>query len=458
VGPNSLSVGLRSVDGVVGFAHKATSVGQEVAEGISRASLAATKAGLRAAGAQEGELLRCTIGTEAAEAVTAVEAMVRRFAGPLQTVPLSELVAAARAWGAMQQAAMAVQETPLGEVAALPELSERWMRFTAATFGAAWFAGLVEGFSVSAAARARAVSAQGGEPGAVALAFAGVEGCVEVLAFEQSTRELYAPGYLAAVDYEHEAVVVALRGTSSMADTLADLVCEPAVVQLGGLDGIAHGGMLKAAQRLDATLASLVEAGLAKLAPTRRSDSPLRVRICGHSLGAGVAALLAALWRDAGRFPGVDVRCLALACPQVLDARLAAAVGNHTTSVVLGDDLVPRLSLATAHDLREVLLRLWKPTSYGLPSSLGAQEALEAAERGEADRLAAAHATLRHVACTSPNRLFPAGRLLHLAPGRPPRAVGHEAVDELRITQDMAAAHMPRRYLLALQEAATLAG
>merc|ERR1712151_925708 len=114
----------------------------------------------------------------------------------------------------------------------------------------------------------------------------------------------------------------------------------------GGLDGVAHGGMLLAARRVDSVVAAIAEDGLAKLAPEQRK----RIMVCGHSLGAGVAALLVALWRDAGRFAGVDVQCLAFACPQILNQQLAATLSNHTTSVIAGQDLVPRLSLASAKD------------------------------------------------------------------------------------------------------------
>lgn len=64
--------------------------------------------------------------------------------------------------------------------------------------------------------------------------------------------------------------------------------------------------------------------------------------LVGHSLGAAVCAVLAALLLD--RFPGI--RCWAYGCPSCVgdllagDYRLRAAV----TSVVLHDDVIPRLT------------------------------------------------------------------------------------------------------------------
>jgi len=458
VGPNAISSGLHGVGSVVTVAHRLTSAGQDLTESIAKSSLGATKAGLRAAGAREGEVLRLMIGEEAAEAVLAVEALVRSFAGPMSGLAMTDVISAARAWAVLQNAGSSLAQP--GEEVALPDHCERWLRFTAAAFGAAWFAGLVDGFSPSAVARTRTARLRSGSEGDMALAAAGIEGRVEVLAFEQSTVGLFRPGYLAAVDYENDLVVISLRGTSSVSDALADLVCQPVPLTLGGLDGIAHEGMLRAAQRLESVLAALAEQGLDRLqANGRHAEQPqARVLICGHSLGAGVAALVAALWRDGGRLPGVDVRCLAFACPQILDVRLAAALSNHTTSIVVGDDMVPRLSLATATDLRSAMLLLAKPADFGADPSLHMQNVLASADRGEADRLVDAYVGIRHAACTSPNRMFPPGRLLHLVPGQPPRACCPSAFDELCISQDMAMAHLPRRYLVAIEEASLRRG
>mmetsp|Transcript_23906 Transcript_23906/g.59557 ORF Transcript_23906/g.59557 Transcript_23906/m.59557 type:complete len:511 (+) Transcript_23906:126-1658(+) len=451
-GPNPVSSVLQGVGGVVGFAHAATITGQDVAHAITRASLRTAKSGLEAAGARQGELLRLTIGSEAADAVMVVERLASRLAIPEADVP--QLLSAASAWGALQKASAEAAEQQLAvEAAELPENSERWLRFAAATFGDVWLAGLLDGISVSSIARAQAVRQQGGSVADAAIACAGLEGHVEVLAFEQSTRELFAPGYLVAVDHGFDTVVVALRGTSSVADALADLNCEPTALELGGHEGTAHDGMLRAARHLEGTLAALAASGLARI----ETEGPRRIIICGHSLGAGVAALLAALWRDSGRFAGIDVRCIAFACPQVLSAELALAQSNHTTSVVMGDDLVPRFSFATAQDLRRATLVLSDPEAYGLPQQFNTQELLAAESRGDTNDLAAAYYAVRPVVCTSPGRLFPPGRLVHILPSGV-RSISQRDVDELRISRDMASAHMPRRYLLAVQGVAASEG
>jgi len=132
------------------------------------------------------------------------------------------------------------------------------------------------------------------------------------------------------------------------------------------------------------------------------------------------------------------------------------AQSNHTTSVVVGDDLVPRFSFATTEDLRNVALILSDPAAHGLSGSHSAAALLATDARGDAEGLAAAYAAIRPLACIAPGRLFPSGRLVGLSdPGGPaPRALAQGDVDELRISADMASSHMPRRYLLAVQAVA----
>jgi len=383
--------------------------------------------------------------------------LVQRFAAPMATAASpAQLLNAAAAWGALQHARARTRprrRVP-AEEAALPGHAERWLRFTASTFGTAWFAGLLDGFSLSAAQRASAARQRGGGPAEAALACAGVDGNVEVIAFEQRTNELFAPGYLVAVDHDHGVAIVALRGTSSVSDALSDLTCKPASVQLGGHSGLAHDGMWRAAERLEGKLAELAEEALGRLVA---GVGARRVIITGHSLGAGVAALVAAQWRDRGRFAGGAVECVAFACPQVLDAELAQAQSNHTTTVIFGDDMVPRFSLATAHDLRAAMLLLSDPASGGLSASFGADAILDLQTRGEEDTLAAASDVVRPRVCTAEGRLFPSGRLVHLRQGEAPTLAALDEVDELHISSDMAAAHMPRRYLLAVLDASAAA-
>ena len=67
-----------------------------------------------------------------------------------------------------------------------------------------------------------------------------------------------------------------------------------------------------------------------------RRNPGYSLALCGHSLGAGIAALLSLLWQR--RFPsaGVAVHAFAYAAPCVVDLRTAREAAHCVTTVVLG--------------------------------------------------------------------------------------------------------------------------
>ncbi|RKP06214.1 hypothetical protein THASP1DRAFT_25420, partial [Thamnocephalis sphaerospora] len=90
-----------------------------------------------------------------------------------------------------------------------------------------------------------------------------------------------------AKDRETDSVVLCIRGTMSIKDTLTDLVCD--YQQWKG--GLVHAGILSAAQWF---LTDVVPQMLAYC----RQHNIQRVRLVGHSLGGATASILAILLRD----------------------------------------------------------------------------------------------------------------------------------------------------------------
>jgi hypothetical protein len=87
-----------------------------------------------------------------------------------------------------------------------------------------------------------------------------------------------------------------------------------------------------------------------------------RLRVIGHSLGAGCAAVLSLFLRP--KYP--KVRCLAFSPPGcVFSANLAAECGEWTTSFILDADIVGRLSIqsfeALRHEVLEMICRIKIP-------------------------------------------------------------------------------------------------
>ncbi len=77
--------------------------------------------------------------------------------------------------------------------------------------------------------------------------------------------------------------------------------------------------------------------------------------ITGHSLGAGTAVILALKLRS--QYP--NLKCIAYSPPGgLMSKNLAEFTKKFTMSIVVGDDIVSRLSLHSIHALKADILRV----------------------------------------------------------------------------------------------------
>ncbi|XP_043242307.1 diacylglycerol lipase-beta-like [Amphibalanus amphitrite] len=161
-------------------------------------------------------------------------------------------------------------------------------------------------------------------------------------------NRLYQVAFLVAVDHAAESIVVAVRGTLSVIDALTDLCLDSAVVEeTGRPQDRAHKGMLQAARYIETTLR---ETEALDRAVTMHPD--YTVVVTGHSLGAGAAALLARMLLPTHP----RLQCFAFSPPGGLVSRpLSEDMQAYVMSVVCGDDLVPRLSVAAVEKLKNEL-------------------------------------------------------------------------------------------------------
>jgi hypothetical protein len=250
------------------------------------------------------------------------------------------------------------------------------------------------------------------------------------------TGDLYLPGYVVCIDEAAKSIVVSVRGSIQPHDFLSDLVCEPVEAQLMGVRGHAHAGMLKSARELDRRLRAAVLGLL-----LRPEHDDFRLVLTGHSLGAGAATLLAALWLSE-----LDTE------PMVVSLDIAAELASHVTTVVMGNDMVPRFSLASFQRLRDRALELWGADDE-LRVVLDADWWREAPARRRAQANQA-------VGVAPPARTAPLPDLA--APGRLVWVDDHSLERDLRdidvlisptqfgndltLCQDMFAAHLPQHY------------
>ncbi|ORY43055.1 alpha/beta-hydrolase [Rhizoclosmatium globosum] len=169
---------------------------------------------------------------------------------------------------------------------------------------------------------------------------------------------LFRSPYMVCLDHERSKIVVAVRGTMSTADVLVDLNCTLAELTIPMhpptssdpnpplLHTKTHAGMLQTARHIHQDISGLLES--LTTSPTTQSYETI---VCGHSLGAAVGALLTHLLRTQNK---ISARCIAYSPPGCIATPKANQLHfrHFVTSIVLGDDAVPRLTRRSVERLK----------------------------------------------------------------------------------------------------------
>ncbi|KAJ3756522.1 hypothetical protein EV360DRAFT_47831 [Lentinula raphanica] len=196
-------------------------------------------------------------------------------------------------------------------------------------------------------------------------------------------REHLMPRYWVLTDHSRAQVVLILRGTMSLNEIAVDLTCEaeefepasttvidnpfpghynfPRQASTSSIESprkyLVHSGMLRMARAMG-DVGKPVQLAVHE-ALYRNPDYGLVM--CGHSLGAGVAAMLGLMWADpktcltvhSSGLPinrRVSVYCFAP--PALTDASLGKLAEHLIVSFVYSHDVVSRLSLGSVRDLK----------------------------------------------------------------------------------------------------------
>ncbi|NXX92790.1 DGLB lipase, partial [Centropus bengalensis] len=165
-------------------------------------------------------------------------------------------------------------------------------------------------------------------------------------------NKIYEIPFFVALDHKKEAIVVAVRGTLSFEDVLTDLSadCEDLTLEDVLENGFVHKGITQAANYI---YRKLINDGILNQAFTIAPE--YKLVIVGHSLGGGTASVLAIMLRNS--FP--TLRCYAFSPPGgLLSKSLADYTKHFIVSVIVGKDLVARLSMPNMEDLKRRIVRI----------------------------------------------------------------------------------------------------
>ncbi|KAF9268403.1 alpha/beta-hydrolase [Marasmius fiardii PR-910] len=221
-------------------------------------------------------------------------------------------------------------------------------------------------------------------------------------------REHLMPRFWVLTDHSRSQVVLVLRGTMSLNEIAVDLTCEseefePATTdtseELEFLPGqFVFPTKSRSRRSSNATLPAgryMVHSGMLRMARAMGEvGKPVHLAVhealyrnpgyelvlCGHSLGAGVAAMLGLMWADpktcltvhSSGLPAarrVSVYCFAP--PALTDAALSKLANNLIVSFVYSHDVVSRLSLGAIRDLRNAAVWLCDANEEGVDQGNG---------------------------------------------------------------------------------------
>lgn len=231
------------------------------------------------------------------------------------------------------------------------------------------------------------------------------------------------PGYVShyvALNVEEKTVLISVKGTSGLEDFITD-VCASSVnytLPSSQTEVSCHEGILLSSQRLIADLEEIIQEWVV---PTG-----YKVILTGHSLGAGVAALVGILLQDRFASKELNLKVWAFASPPVIDYDAALACQSYVTTIVNNFDIIPRCSLSNVAVLLEFLNYLEKAiedSGQPLPkdfvsasqyvfnviakkedTELDAEEIVKGMEQG-----------FERVKLRDPDHLYVPGRVIHMS-------------------------------------------
>lgn len=230
-------------------------------------------------------------------------------------------------------------------------------------------------------------------------------------------NELYRLPFFVAFDHEKRTMVITVRGTLSSKDCLTDALVKSTTMCLpDGTTAVVHSGFYHSAHFILDKLKQNNILDHPLLCPDSTQGLPYQLRIIGHSLGAGAASLLAIILYP--EFP--SLQCYAFSAPGATICETGARFTEQfVTSMVVGWDMVARMHMQALMNFKKEMLLALYSTDQPKVKILGMCCINPFAVRPWWQHLATTEAN-RAFEQSVPtgarwSRMFPAGRIIHLA-------------------------------------------
>ncbi|KAG5087504.1 hypothetical protein AAZX31_01G012600 [Glycine max] len=167
----------------------------------------------------------------------------------------------------------------------------------------------------------------------------------EDVLLRKRTAGIVRPAFTVIRDIESKSVLVFIRGTRSLKDTLTDALCKPVSFEHRRnnniVSGHAHHGMVSAASWILHRCTPVLKEALDQY-------PHFKIKIVGHSLGGGTAALLTFKLREIQEFSSST--CVTFGPAACMTLELAEFGKPFIISIINGYDIVPTLSVSSVHD------------------------------------------------------------------------------------------------------------
>ncbi|KZV32986.1 sn1-specific diacylglycerol lipase beta-like [Dorcoceras hygrometricum] len=160
------------------------------------------------------------------------------------------------------------------------------------------------------------------------------------------------PGYFIGLDMRKKLVILGIRGTHTVYDLVTDIISSShEEIAFEGYS--THFGAAEAARWF-------LTHEIVTLRKCLEKHKGFKLRLVGHSLGGATASLLAIMLRkkslkELGFNPEI-IDAVAYAPPPCVSRELAESCSDFVTTVVMQDDMIPRLSIGSISRLRNEIV------------------------------------------------------------------------------------------------------